>query len=761
MPTITYKQSDFSRGEIDPRLWSRDNFEGYAKGARDLTNSLVIPQGGTKRRFGTDFISALTGITDKSEVRIVLFELEDTSTFVLIYTDLLITVFQNDVQLTTVVSPYTKAQLPDVRFAQTENILVSVHKDVTPYQLTYTDVPTPVFTYKAVNFKNEPTSSFEFNYDKAKFAVGSTALGANVLLTVTSVDSFPDVIEQRDMDNNPPAFVVTDRYIHVGDTYSDGGFIIQNGDILEGTNVGAPFGNVYIPKADGATNGSVPHNGSLVLITALSKYYEFNSSSGLWEEHGLLTFQFDRKYVGGVFFGNGGTMRLTDFISVAQMKGTILKIFDNTNSFPGSEAVLSQPIFNETHGFPRAVAFFQNRLWMGGTKDLPSGVFSSKPGADSFFDFDDAGSDPQFGIGFFVATGSTNIVRDLLGAKDLAIFTTTGVSVTSSLSESGITPGNDDLDLVTTSGVSNLNGVFLDNQVVFVDIGGKIIHSMQFSVNEQSYQDKDVSILSQHLINEPQSMALFKNPHTDNGSYLIVVNKDGTLALFLTLQQEDVKAWTPANTKAGTGSHYFRHVASAHNDVYFITEREINSVEKWYLEKMSFTNLLDCTISGTNAPASMTISGLSALEGETVQVKSAGYLVPGTGLTPGVVTGGEITVAWAVEDYIAGLPYEAVLEALPIKAEGQSGTLYYQKKTYKLFYLDYYQALGLEVNGVPVKNLQADVTQFDTVPKPLDGYSVLHPMKGWDIYQGIRITQNVPFDFIIRAYGMKVDVSEN
>lgn len=758
MTTITYKQSDFSRGEIDPRLWSRDNFEGYAKGARDLTNSLVIPQGGTRRRFGTDFISNLTGITDKTEVRIILFELEDTSTFVLVYTDLLITVFQNDTQLTTIVSPYTKAQLPEVRFAQTENILISVHKDVTPYRLTYTSAP--VFTYKAISFKNEPTSSFEFNYDKAQFALGSTALGPNVSLTVTSSSSFPTVIEQRDMENNPPAFVLNNRYIHVGTTYNDGGFTIQNGDILEGTNVGAPFGNVYIPKADGATNGSVPHNNALVLITAFAKYYEFNSSSGLWSEYGAATFQFDRKYIGGVFFGNGGTMRITDFISVTQMKGTVLKIFDNTASFPGSEAVLSQPVFNETHGFPRAVAFFQNRLWLAGTKDLPSGVFSSKPGADAFFDFDDAGSDPQFGVGFYVSTGSTNVVRDLLGAKDLAIFTTTGVTVTSSLSQNGITQANIDLDLVTSSGVSNLNGVFLDNQVVFVDIGGKIIHSMQYAVNQTSYQDKDVSILSQHLINDPKSMALFKNPHTDNGNYLIVVNDDGTLALFLTLEQEDVKAWTPANTKAGVGSHYFRHVAAIHDEVYFITEREIDGVEKWYLEKMSFTDLLDCTISGTNAPASTTISGLSALEGETVQVKSAGYLVPVT--PPGaVVSGGEITVAWAVEDYIVGIPYIAHLKPLPVKAEGQNGTLYYEKKTYKLFYLDYYQSLGLTVNGLPIKNLQADVTQFDMVPTPLDGYSILHLQKGWDIYQEISITQNVPFDFIIRAYAMKIDVSSN
>lgn len=753
MPTITYKQSDFSRGEIDPRLWSRDNFEGYAKGARSLNNSLVIPQGGVKRRFGTDLIASLVGITDKSEVRIILFELADTSTFVLIYTDLLITVFQNDTLLTTIVSPYTKAQLPDVRFGQTESILISTHKDVTPYKLTYTSAP--AFTYEAIKFKNEPTNSFEFNYDKAQFQLASTALGPNVAINITAATTLPSIIEQLDMENSAPVFVLGNRYIHVGAIFTQAGYSIHNGDILEGVGTGAPFGNQYIPKADGATDGSVPHNGALVLITTLAKYYEFNSSSGLWKEYGDTTFAFDRKYVGGVFFGNGGTMRLTDFVSATQMKGTVLKIFDNTQSFPGSEAVLSQPVFNETHGFPRAVAFFQNRLWLGGTKDLPSGVFSSKPGADSFFDFDDAGTDPEFGIGFFVSTGSTNIVRDLLGAKDLSIFTTTGVSVTSSLSQNGITQSNIDLDLVTTSGVSNINGVFLDNQVVFVDIGGKIIHSMQYSVNQTSYQDKDVSILSQHLINDPQSMSLFKNPNTDNGSYLIVVNNDGTLSLFLTLEQEDVKAWTPANTKAG--AHYFRHVASAHNDVYFVTERLIDGVEKWYLEKMSFTDLLDCTITGTNGPASTTISGLSALEGETVQVKSDGYLVPATG----VVSGGQITVAWAVTSYIVGIPYIATLKPLPVKAEGQSGTLYYQKKTYKLFYLDYYQSLGLVVNGLPIKNLQADVTQFDTVPTPLDGYSALHTMKGWDIYQEINITQNVPFDFIIRAYGMKVEVSEN
>ncbi|MHA1447890.1 MAG: hypothetical protein ACTSP4_00520 [Candidatus Hodarchaeales archaeon] len=749
MPSITYKQSSFSRGELDPRLYARDDTEDYIKGARELRNVLVVPQGGLRRRFGSEFIADLSGVTDKTEARIVMFERENTETFVLVYTDLLITVYENDVLLTTVVSPYTKAQLPDVRFAQTASELISVHKEIAPYQLTFTSPAT--FTYTEVNFKNESTYDFYNNYDHADFKVSATSIGSKIEITIDSTDTYPAVIEKRDMVTSPPAYVLGNRYIHTGAAHIVAGFSVNTGDIVEGVAI-APYGNVYVSRADGLNNGSRPANNHLVFITTLSHYYEFNSTSRTWLEYGAAKFQFTENYVGGIFKGNEGTARFTDYISGVKMKATVIDSFKSTDSFSGSEAVITEPIFNGNHGWPRAVGFYQNRVWLGGLHDLPTGLFGSSPGLNNFFNFDDSGGDPENSISLFVETGQTNVITDILGAKNLVIFTSSGVSVNSSADDSGITPGNAALSLVSAAGVANLNGVFMDNQVMFVDGGGKIIHTLQFSVQVQGYLDQDISILSQHLIRNPVSMALFQNPTTDNGLYLIVVNGDGTLAILESLAAEDVKAWTLSDTAAG--ADYFRHIASTNHLVYFITEREINSVTKFYLEKLSFDALLDCAITGTNSPASTTISGLSHLEGETVQVRGDGFYYGEYPVTSGAITVNGDTIT----DYLVGMPYESKMSILPVAAQGQSGSLSYRNKTYRTLYLDYYDSIGLNVNGNPVEEMQVGSTTFGQLPQAQSGFTKYSLMAGWDIYQLISCTQNVPFDFHIRAYALDVEV---
>ena len=48
--------SSFAAGEISPLLEGRTGIEKYREGLADLTNMVVMPQGGVKRRPGTEFL---------------------------------------------------------------------------------------------------------------------------------------------------------------------------------------------------------------------------------------------------------------------------------------------------------------------------------------------------------------------------------------------------------------------------------------------------------------------------------------------------------------------------------------------------------------------------------------------------------------------------------------------------------------------------------------------------------------------------------
>lgn len=744
MGTFTYVQSSFSRGALDPRLSSRTDFEGHKKGAKTLTNTVVIPQGGIKTRFGTDYVYNIEGATDYTKIRIQILELEDSTKYLLIFEDIKVTILQNDTFLTSIISPYTEDQLATVKFSQTHNELISVHQDVAPYRL-FIDAASSTFKYIPVDFVHQPTYDFSDNYFHATFTLSSGSIGDNVALTITATIEYPAVIDQRDMINNTPAGPgLGDRYIHDGEDGTLGAVSIKKGDILEYN------GATWDRSPDGTSTNTPPANNGVAFDTARAAYYIFNSTSLLWRYYGTTLFAFSEDYVDGLFVAGDGTMRFTNFVSATVMNGTVTDAF-NPKVYPGDSVAITQPVFNQNHGYPRGVGFFQNRLWLGGTDDLPSGIFSSKSGSDNYFNFDDSGGEGNDGISLFVNTGKTNIVKDILGARNLFIFTTNGVSVSITLDDSGITPSNAGLELYSISGISNVDALYFDNQVIFCDKGGKIIHSLVYDVQQQGFVDNDISILSQHLIKTPVSMAIFKNPSTDNGSYLIVANADGSLAILTSLFAEDVRAWTNADTANGTDS--FREVISSEDDIYFLVERFADGQLKFYIEKLNFNRRLDCSIDFLSGIPTTTITGLSHLEGYLVNVIGDGYYLGNF-----TVTNGEVEVETAISTAQVGIGFNPLIEFLPISIDTQAGSLFYRPKTYKTAYVDYYESLAITFNDEAIPDLIADVSTFDTVPDPKTGFSKVTPMNGWDIFQTNSISQNAPFNMLIRAVGFEVQI---
>lgn len=62
MPKSQFQQSSFASGELSPLILGRTDLEQYYKGAQDAQNVVIVPQGGVKRRPGTEFIDvALRG----------------------------------------------------------------------------------------------------------------------------------------------------------------------------------------------------------------------------------------------------------------------------------------------------------------------------------------------------------------------------------------------------------------------------------------------------------------------------------------------------------------------------------------------------------------------------------------------------------------------------------------------------------------------------------------------------------------------------
>ena len=59
MPKSQFQQTSFASGELSPLLLGRTDLEQYYKGAQDAENVVIVPQGGVKRRPGTQFVESI------------------------------------------------------------------------------------------------------------------------------------------------------------------------------------------------------------------------------------------------------------------------------------------------------------------------------------------------------------------------------------------------------------------------------------------------------------------------------------------------------------------------------------------------------------------------------------------------------------------------------------------------------------------------------------------------------------------------------
>jgi hypothetical protein len=69
MPKSQFQQTSFASGELSPLLLGRTDLEQYYKGAQNAENVVIVPQGGVKRRPGTQFVESIVrGLTRQSAI---------------------------------------------------------------------------------------------------------------------------------------------------------------------------------------------------------------------------------------------------------------------------------------------------------------------------------------------------------------------------------------------------------------------------------------------------------------------------------------------------------------------------------------------------------------------------------------------------------------------------------------------------------------------------------------------------------------------
>ena len=139
MPRSTFAFTNFTAGELSPRLDGRTDLQKYFQGCKTLQNMVVHPHGGATRRPGTKFIAETKS---SGEARLIPFEFSTTQTYVLEFGNTYMRVYKdggqvlNSGSVVEISTPYSAAEANELKFTQSADVLYIVHPSHQPRKLS-------------------------------------------------------------------------------------------------------------------------------------------------------------------------------------------------------------------------------------------------------------------------------------------------------------------------------------------------------------------------------------------------------------------------------------------------------------------------------------------------------------------------------------------------------------------------------------------------------------------------------------------------
>lgn len=493
--TIKEVQNNFGFGELDPKIVSRPDFQGFYKGARKALNTLVQPRASLKKRFGLTFLTEVeddtagTPVTDVDKVNGVVFQFSAAKKFFIVVRPddeggmnekVAFDVYLDDVlQTTDLTADYTIAQIADMYLLEAEDRIIVLHEEVQPHE--YTRTADNNWTLSAIEFAYVP------NFD---------------------------------------------------------------------------FSNIDDPDYRGAGATFTPSATSGVGITL--------TASGAFYNAG---------HVGGLFVGGGGIFRITAVNAGGTIAtGTTVQDFAATTAINGIDAILSGSVWGNfsggtpvgtDRGWPSRGEFFNGKLVLGRTSQLKNHIAFSAP--SDYYNFDESEDTDLNAFSLFIGGNSGDAITDMISSRALLVITESGIHATTLFLDTPITPSNGFLNEVDKSGSVDLRAHSIDNQVMFVDESEYKVNSAQYDLTAGTVNIVDVSMFSPHLIDSPVATDVLR-PKSRGGDYFVVVNSDGTSALFQSQLNQNIAGWTPNETQG-----LYKKVFCKKDVGYYLVQRHVGT----------------------------------------------------------------------------------------------------------------------------------------------------------------------------------------
>ncbi|MBR0661076.1 hypothetical protein [Neoroseomonas oryzicola] len=404
-----------------------------------------------------------------------------------------------------------------------------------------------------------------------------------------------------------------------------------------------------------------------------------------------------------------GRRLLVTALQTAQQASAVV---EDALAVTGPTTDWDEAAFSGARGWPVSCGFHQERLVVGGSRDLPNRLWLSRTG--DLFNFDAGTGLDDEAIEFGLVSDQVNAIRGVFSGRHLQVFTSGAEWM---VTGDPLTPASIQLNRQTRVGspVDRLMPpVDVDGSTVFVARSGQGVYEFAYTDVSQTYQANDLAILARHIVSAPVSVAY------DQGARLLhLVMADGSIGTLTIYRAEQVTAWTRQETDGA-----FRAVAESEGIVWAVTERD----GAFALERFDAALGLDAALTGTAPTPQDQWSGLGHLEGRVV-----GVLADGAPRAAASVLDGAVTLEDAASSVQVGLVYRHEIEPLPpdlISAAGAAtGPLRLVAVTFRLLGTPAL-AVDLGRGAEPLSFRRLDTPVLDVAPAPFTGDVTLRGL-GW------------------------------
>lgn len=422
-------------------------------------------------------------------------------------------------------------------------------------------------------------------------------------------------------------------------------------------------------------------------------------------------------------------VQITTVASATVVSATVIETLLST----GATVDWEEQSFSPVRGYPVTAAFHQDRLVIGGSRDLPNRMWFSQSG--DLFNFDlGTGLDAE-AIEFGIFSDQVNAIRGIFSGRHLQVFTSGSEWM---VTGDPLTPATVQIRRQTRVGsMSNrfISPIDVDGATLFVARNGQELREFIYTNIEEAYRATDLALLSHHIIATPVDQDFDQKRRL-----LFLVRADGKFATLTVYRAEEVAAWTLHDTAGNVKS-----VSVVGDNVYFLIERN----GAFFIEQIDDTLYLDAALSGEDGTPTTIWSGLGYLEGQTVSVVADGKVEASK-----TVSAGQIVTSNPANTVQVGLPYTHIIEPLPPGNITEVGYARAVRLVEAVFRLQNTAALTLDtgrgLKDISLRQLGEDPI-LDAAPPQVSG-DIRVTAYGWnnDTSKPLwRIEQSLPLPFAL------------